>query len=632
MKKIAVAFIGIITLLLPGCNKASNEPKIFKIAKTYDKIGMRYHYNSGCNVGALGWLSCEGLIQYVRTTDEYFFQLAESIDHNDDHTSIIHVRQNVKWHDGTTFTADDVLAYYGIIYSTVSNHLATFPEKIDDYTIKFTWKTWMEPSSDTVKNLMIAQDKVGTIEYSVFRPYIDAAQQILKYQEPCTQKYTDYMGWAPYGRINDADADTRYNDNYKQFQQTKPTIFVGTGPYKLKQLTQTQMILVKNEDYYFKDRIAFDTVLVENIADLSTTFSKLKIGELDYQDGFAPNATLDEIINSNTNMVHIKAYDPATVGILFNIKNEKFSPKVREAFQYIFDREEIKNSANKYATANYYAVTGMAPTEAKKYISQNDFDNLPTYSFDRNKATGLLNEAGWTFSDNKWRLPDGSVVSLTLGYDGSNTIMSSCAEAIQGSLSSFGIETKLSRAADWGTWYQNARDGALYDFVVNWTELGLSFAHPKGCYDFFFNDQNGPIIHFDRITLQDVQNGYCEGYEVGGIKLDLQRHNSEETLKVYQYLEKFYSLNDEELKVATADLLYGVASLNVGVALFQNVSGGFYNSKIINNLPMSSVWKDQGNRNVTTIPAVGSDDYYKCARISLEFANAAAILYGYNPE
>ncbi|MCQ2742674.1 MAG: ABC transporter substrate-binding protein [Bacilli bacterium] len=629
----ALVLVSSALMTLTACGGGGGKKEsLFRLAKTWDKTGIRYHYNSGSNIGALSWFATEGLIQYVRTTDEYFFQLAESIDHANDHTSTIHLRTNAKWHDGSSFTADDVLAYYGMIYTTVSNHLISFPKKIDDYTVKLEWKPWMEPESSETKNLMIAQDKVGTVKYSIFKQYVDTAQNILRYQDDCTEKFVNYMGWAPYGKINDAEADALYNDNFKRFQAVNPDVFCGTGPYKLANLTQTQMLLTKNEDYYLADKIPFNRILAENISDLSTTYSKLKTGELDYQDGFAPNATLDEIISSNQDMVHIKAYDPASVGILFNFKNSKWTDGVRKAFQYIFDREEVKNASNKYAVANYYGLSGVVSTEAKKFLSEEDFNNLPTYRHDEAEATRLLQEAGWTKSGNQWNLPGGEKASFTLGYDGSNSIMSSTAEAVQGALNSFGIEVRLSRASDWGTWYQKASSETMnYDFVVNWTELGLSFAHPKGCYDFFFNDQNGPIIHFPRITMQDVEAGYCQGYEVGGIKLDLPKHNGEGTFKAYEYLEKLYCLNNTELKEATADLIYGVASLNSGVALFRNVSGGFYSKKAIPNLPQSEYWKN-GNRNVTVIPEVGTTAYFDCARISVEFANEAALLYGYGEQ
>jgi len=616
----------LVAFSMVSCTKGNSNKtgSVFKIARVWDRTGIRYHYNSGSTIGALAWLSCEPLVQYVRTTDELHYLLAESIEHNTDHTSLIHIRHNVKWHNGEDFTARDVIAYYSMNFTSVSNYLSKFMEQVDDYTVKLTWKTWTEPT-DTTKTLMIAQDVVGTIQYSVFEEYVLENQKTLASQKNCDEGYT---GWAPYGKLNDTQADTKYNDNYKKFMAVNPEVFVGTGPYKLEKLTQTQMMLKKNEDYYFADKIPYERVLAYNISDLTTIYNMLLTGELDYQDGFAPDTTIEEITTQNETMVHLKAYDPASVGILFNLEKEIWTDKVREAFQYIFNREEIKNCANKYAFASYYPVSGIVSTEAQKFMSEEDFNAIPQYSHDEAKATQLLTEAGWTLSGGKW-YKGGAEVKLTLGYDGSNSIMSSLAEAVQGALKKFGINCVLKRTADWGTWYSQAsQKDSYYDFVVNWSELGLSFAHPAGCYSFFFNDQNGPIIHLPRLTQADLTNYGITTYEVGNVNLYLDKHDGTGKFHAYQYLSRMYSMTDEELQEATTDLVYGVGALNLGVNIMRNVSGGFYNSAVIGGLPLENLWST-GSRDVTYVPEMYSEDYYTLARISLEFAHGAALTFQY---
>lgn len=626
---LAMAILFSVMAVLSGCDgEGPGETKpssVFKIARTWDRTGIRYHYNSGSNIGALAWLACEPLVQYVRTTDELHYLLAESIEHKDDGTTLIHLRKNAKWHNGEAFTSADVLAFYSMNYTTVSNYLATFMEAVDEHTVKLTWKSWMEPEDET-KTLMIAQDKVGTIPYSIFSECVDANQKTLANQQNCEE---GYFGWAPYGKLNDSASDTAYSENYKKFQNVNPEVFCATGPYKLEKLTQTQMLLVKNEDYYFADEIAYDTVLCHNISDLSTIYNMLLTGELDYQDGFAPDTIIEQITSENASMLHLKAYDPASVGILFNLEKEIWSDEVREAFQYLFNREEMKNSANKYAITSYYPVSGMVSTEAQKFMSEDAFTGIQQYSYDEEKAVELLKQAGWSKIDGAWHDASGTKVKLTLGYDGSNAIMSALAEAVQGALNSFGIDCVLKRAADWGTWYSLASaEGSYYDFVVNWTELGLSFAHPYGCYKFFFSDQNGPVIHLPRLTQEDLDAYGIPNYEIGNINLYLDKHDGSGKFHAYEYVSKMYSMSEEELQEATADLVYAVGAQNYGVNFFQNVSGGFYNSAVIGNLPEADIWS-QGNRNVTVIPAMYSDEYYALARCSLEFCGAIPLLFQY---
>ena len=626
-----VALVATISCCATGCdNSNSNNPisgqgSIFRIAKSWERTGFIYHYNSGTVTGPLPWLSCEGLVQYVRTTDELHYLLAESIEHNDDSTTIINIRKGVKWHDGSTFTAQDVVAYYNINFTTVTNFLSKPIELIDEYTVKLTWKTWLEPEDD-VKTLMIAMDKVGTVQYSIFKQYVDRAQEILATQTDCEE---GYLGWAPYGKMNDAASDTAYNENYKSFCNVNPEIFVATGPYKLAQLTQTQMILVKNEDYYFADKIPYDTVICYNTTDLSTIYNMLLKGELDYQDGFAPDTMIEQITTENQSMVHLKAYDPASVGVLFNLEKDIWSDNVRLAFQYIFDREEMKNSANRYAITTYYPAFGIAPTEAQKYMSEEDFAGIPQYSHDEAKAAQLLEEEGWQKINGKWCDEYGDPIKLTLGYDGANAIMSGLAEAVQGALKAFGIDCALKRAADWGTWYSLASaEDSYYDFTINWTEVSSSIGHPAGSYKYFFSGNNGPVMHVPTLSQADLAAYGIPGYEIGNVNLRLDKHDGSGKFHVYQYLTEMFSMDDDELSVAVTDLVYGIGNLNYGISFFQNVSGGFYNSAVIGNLPMEEIWST-GTRNVTTIPEMYSEDYFALAGVSLEFAHASALLFRY---
>ena len=134
--------------MISGCGtRTSNttgeinpDDYVFRVNKTWDRTGIRNHYHGGSNIGPIEWLSVEPLVQYVRSTDELHYLLAEEIIHNDDHTSIIKVRKNAKWHTGEDFTAEDVIAFFHINFVSVTNYIAKPLEEIDNKTVKITWK------------------------------------------------------------------------------------------------------------------------------------------------------------------------------------------------------------------------------------------------------------------------------------------------------------------------------------------------------------------------------------------------------------------------------------------------------------------------------------------------------------
>ncbi|MDI9511406.1 MAG: Nickel-binding periplasmic protein precursor [Tenericutes bacterium ADurb.Bin239] len=618
-------------LMLTACRTSSipgeinPDDYVFRVNKTWDRTGIRNHYHGGSNIGPIEWLSVEPLVQYVRSTDELHYLLAEEIIHNDDHTSLIKVRQNAKWHTGEDFTAEDVIAFFHINFVSVTNYIAKPLEEVDNKTVKITWKTWMEPNAN-VKNLLLAETKVGSVQYSTFKSVVDRCQEILRSQERAPEGYND---WAPFGYINSKASETLYMENYNTFRAMNPKTFVATGPFKVERVTQNQMVLVRNKDYYFADNIKFGTVLGYNTPDINGIYNLLSTDKIDYQDGLAPEATLNSILTQNPKLTHLKMFDPGAIGLVFNLEKEIWAPKVREAFQYLFNREEMKNAGNKYGITSNFPLVGMAPSEAKAWMKESDYNRIPTYTFDQNRAAQLLNEAGWTKSGGKWMV-GGVPVKLSLGYDGSHPGMSGVAEGVSSTLNTFGIELVLKRAADFGTWFDTAKtQESVYDFVVNWTDLNMSFSYPTGSFNYVLNDINGPIMHLQYFTQEDYENGIIDDERlIGKPKLTLPKADgSGETFRISEYLPTMYSLTEEELHARLADMVLGLASQNFGLSFYQNVTGSFLNKDLIATLPLQEHIAQ--NRNVTYVPEVGSDDFYAVARTNLWFSQGIVFSKGY---
>ena len=87
------------------------------------------------------------------------------------------IRENAKWQNGEDFTAKDVWAYYYIMHPTSSNYMAAVNIK-DSKTVEFVWNPLKEPNN-TVKELLLAQDKSGTVKYDEFASYVDTVYDIV---------------------------------------------------------------------------------------------------------------------------------------------------------------------------------------------------------------------------------------------------------------------------------------------------------------------------------------------------------------------------------------------------------------------------------------------------------------------
>ena len=152
-------------------------------------------------------------------------------------TYTFHLRDDVKWHDGEPFTAEDVK----FTYDTINNpdngsEIATNYEDItnieivDDYTVKITLKN---------KNVaMLDYLSVGIIP-----------KHILEGQDIMTSDFNRHP--------------------------------IGTGPYKFANWDEGQGItLVKNEEYFRKSP-NIDKIIFKIVNDTKARVMQLKSGELD---------------------------------------------------------------------------------------------------------------------------------------------------------------------------------------------------------------------------------------------------------------------------------------------------------------------------------------------------------------
>ncbi|MCK7485920.1 MAG: ABC transporter substrate-binding protein [Bacillus subtilis] len=114
--------------------------------------------------------------------------LAESVVHNDDGTTLIHLRPEARWHNGDDYVAQDVVAYYYINQLEATNYTSAI-EVVDDKTMKITWKPSLEPN-DNVESLILAVDPVGSVKYDVFQTWVDAIMEIMEAAPAIPEGYT----------------------------------------------------------------------------------------------------------------------------------------------------------------------------------------------------------------------------------------------------------------------------------------------------------------------------------------------------------------------------------------------------------------------------------------------------------
>lgn len=612
-------------LCLTGCGSVSkgysgydtqpgkNTSKTLRIFGTWTKTGIGTHYNSGADAGPFVIFGLEGLAQYVRTTDEIVMLLAEKFEHNGNVTTVT-LRDNAYWHDGHPVISKDIMGCWYLNHDETTTYMESLKE-IDDKKFEIHWKSYLTPSDESKTILLAQATKIGSTPYHIFGSFIDEAIELINGLEKCPVN-SPSRNYSFFDKNWDGDAATRFGEIYTAYRAYKVNgQYPATGPYKLVSYTESQMILEKNENYYLADTVGFNKIIATYQPTAAVANQMLISGQIDYADGMPMNSILESMLKQNGSLVHYKMLDQGTLGLLFNLEKEVWSNDyVREAFQYIFDRERIKDTVNPYAQTSWTAMTSVCSYEAEKYLNPDDFDKIKVYSYNQEKAAELLQKAGWTKSKGRWRNSSGSPVELTLGYiEGSPS--TSIATTVQSVLDSFGIGVTLKATESPTTLLANAKiNNSEYDFVIYFTALNSWGNHPGGAFKHMYSQMDAAMMHIP-INEND-----------GHFSLVLNKADGSGTVRAWDLYEKIYTYSGNKLREVTADLTVGLAEKNYGVNFYDNVTGSFFNLDMVGNLPCSELFEQ--DRNITKIFNYDDAEFNAIQNLNMFYGQATAYSTG----
>jgi peptide/nickel transport system substrate-binding protein len=277
--------------------------------------------------------------------------LAQSWTMSDDGLAyVFKLRRNVRWQDGKPFTADDVLFTIGLMQDPNFPgvpHLASLwqsvtAEKLDNFTVRFTLT---EP----------------------FPAFVDFTT----------------IGILPAHLLQGMEADKLLNHPFN----LKP---VGTGPFKLDEVNATFARLSVNPFYTdAKPRLA--NVELRFYPSYQETIAAYQAGEVQGISFIPPEAipTVENIESLNLYSARMSSYDI----IYLNLQDPAMSPffqdgRVRQALLAALDRQAIIDRA-------LYG-QGLVADGPIRSWSWAYNPEQPITGYDPAKAAALLDEAGWT--------------------------------------------------------------------------------------------------------------------------------------------------------------------------------------------------------------------------------------------
>lgn len=326
--------------------------------------------------------------------------LAESWDYDAESCRYtFYLRENVLWHDGAPFTAEDV---------------------------KFTIEAIMEPdnASENAPNFEdvteIAVVDAHTIAFTLAAPNV---------------AFLDYMTMAVLPRHLLEGEDMQESDFFRQ-----P---VGTGPYCLSNWEAGQAItLTKNENYY-RGEPNIDTIIFKIVTDDNAKALQMRAGELDLALLTPRDA---ESFRQETGYTVYRMQTSDYRGILFNFWNAYWQQNrdLIPAVCYAIDRQAILD-----AVVLGHGVVAYGPLQRNIYNNE----TMHPYNYDPDMARQILESAGCVMGDDGYYTRDGQEVGFVLNVGAGDQVRLDIAQAAAQQLQAVGIRctVEVPEVVDWGT-------------------------------------------------------------------------------------------------------------------------------------------------------------------------------------
>jgi peptide/nickel transport system substrate-binding protein len=367
-------------------------------------------------------------------------ELAESWEISADNLTItFHLRPGVTWHDGTPFTAEDVL---------------------------FTYRLYIDPKTPTAYAEQYRQ--VATAEV------LDPTTFRVSYRQPLAKAL---ISW---GELSVLPRHLLEGEDVTKSPLARHP--VGTGPFRFVEWKPGEKIVLEANPDYFEGRPYLDRVVYRIIPDESTMFLELQAGGLDTM-GLNPIQYQTQTDSPAFKRQFVKYRYPAFAYTYlgYNLNRPLFQDKrVRQALSYAINKKEIIEGVllglGQESTGPYKPGTWPYNAAVKRY------------PYDPERARTLLAEAGWTDSDGDGILDkDGKPFAFTIVTNQGNDQRVKSGEIIQRRFREIGVDVKL-RVIEWASFLNEFINPGNFDATI----LGWTVPIDPDGYNVWHSSKTGP--------------------------------------------------------------------------------------------------------------------------------------------
>lgn len=454
------------------------------------------------------------LVTYNVEYTEIIPDLAESWSISDDSlTWTFNLRKGVTWHDGSPFTAEDVIFSIELCVDPNTTCWQAGP-----LAVIAGAQAYIDGDADTISGL-VAVDET-TLEITTdgpTAPLLDVLAETWIVHKASMQDI-------PRDQIDKSD-----------YWRTNP---VGTGPFKFSQYVEGQYIETVRFDNYWRGAPKLDKLIRREFKDPATALLAFDAGEIDFT-----YLTADEVERESQNANAVIHPGPSQVDNALTL-NPAFNPlfgepKFRQAILYAIDRKSIIESIYKGAAEPVPCLYGN-PLYYPADIEQ--------YDYNPEKARELLAELG---------VDPASLGTIILDTYYNDQLSADVMTVMQANLADIGINVDLMPldGAAWSSRYYDQRDSQM-SFIG-----GANGADPNRAVQYFYSTSPGNTYKYANPELDRL--------------LDEGRQEMDPAARTAIYQEACRVLGQDQPWIFLWQTVrYGIVSTRVANFLFTPAAGG----------------------------------------------------------
>lgn len=332
----------------------------------------------------------------------------------------VKLREGVTWHDGKPFTAEDVKFTIELLVNPKFN-------------------SWRHTGHELVRDMTVVSPTELT--WTMEKPYAPYASILASTFIVPKHAF-------------DGQADL----NNTPFNNAP----IGTGPYKWTKRVAGDYIEMAANTGYYGDGPYVERLVVKYIPDLTVMYTQFKTGDLDVVGLQGISADHYEEASGLADREVVKAPGSPIETFSLNLALPVFQDKaVRQALYMAVDKASIID-------ALYFGL----PVATESYMPQQAFHynaDLPKHEFNIEKASALLEEAGWKLGSDGVRAKDGLRLSFENSTTSGNHLREQMQQFLQQTFAQIGAEMtirNLPPAVMWGDhWMMSQFQSAIAGIV-----------------------------------------------------------------------------------------------------------------------------------------------------------------------